>query len=116
MYRIAGMKGEIAVDSAFDFQSPTTVCLTRGNEVVEHLFPQTDQFAGQTAYFSDCIMANSPPEADGEEGLVDVAILHAIEQAARTGIAQSLNLKPRPVHPTADMLRSIEPTTRRLVL
>jgi len=116
MFRVAGTEGEIAVEGAFDFQTPTTVRLTRGREVIEHRFPQTDQFAGQTAYFSDCIRNNKAPEADGEEGLADVAVLLAIEQAAQSGTSQRLELTPRPRHPTPDMARTYPPTARRLVL
>jgi predicted dehydrogenase len=116
MYRIAGTMGEIAVERAYDFQSPTVVRLTRGAEVIEHIHPATDHFAGQTAYFSDCIMAGSAPESDGAEGLADVAALLALEAAARSGEAQMLDLPPRPRHPAPDMVRRFEPTTRRLVL
>ncbi len=116
MCRIAGTTGGISVESAYDFQTPTTVRLTRGREVVERVFPQTDQFAGQTGYFSDCIMAGAPPEPDGEEGLADVRALLAIEKAARTGAAQKLGGRSRSRHPTAGMVRTFEPTTRRLTL
>ncbi len=116
MYRIAGTSGEIAVESAYDFTTPTTVRLRRGGEVIERVFPQTDQFAGQTEYFSDCIMGGTAPEADGEEGLADVRTLLAIEEAARTGTEQRLSLLPRPRHPVTEMVRKIEPTHRRLLL
>ena len=116
MYRIAGTEGEIAVESAYDFQTDTIVQLTRGKEVTEHRFAQTDQFAGQTGYFSDCIMANASPEADGEEGLADVRILKAIEKSAQTGTAQNVERKPRPCHPTNEMVRKFEPTTKRLLV
>ena len=115
MYRIAGTAGEIAVESAYHFLTPTTVRLKRGHEVIERTFPLTDQFAGQAEYFSDCIMNGSAPEADGEEGLADVRILLAIEEAARSGTAQQLNLEPRPRHPVSEMVRTFEPTHRRLV-
>ncbi|MEP1929907.1 MAG: Gfo/Idh/MocA family oxidoreductase [Paracoccaceae bacterium] len=116
MYRIAGTKGDIAVERAYDFQSPTTVRLNRNGDITEREFAQTDQFAGQTAYFSDCILAGTAPESDGEEGFADVAALLAIQEAARTGTPQKLNLEPRARHPDASMARQIEPTTRRLVL
>lgn len=115
MYRIAGTDGEIAVESAYDFQTPTTVRLKRDHEVIERIFPQTDQFAGQTAYFSDCIVNGTAPEADGEEGLADVQALLAIEEAARSGTVQRLSLEPRPHHPVTEMVRTFEPTSRRLV-
>ena len=116
MFRVAGTKGEIAVERAFDFKTPTTVRLTRGSEVVEHHFPQTDQFAGQTDYFSDCILNDRAPEPDGAEGLADVVILRAIEAAAQTGRAQPVDLPARPLHPTPDMARTYSPTVKRLLL
>ncbi|RMF37565.1 MAG: gfo/Idh/MocA family oxidoreductase [Alphaproteobacteria bacterium] len=115
-YRIAGTEGEIAVETAYEFQTPTLMRLSRGGEVVEHLFPRTDQFAGQTGYFSDCILKGEAPEADGEEGLADVRALIAIENAARTGLPQPVHSPPRPRHPTPDMVRRFPPTDRRLML
>ena len=38
------------------------------------------------------------------------------KMTAHTGTNQSLNLKSRPTQPAADMVRTIEPTTRRLIL
>ena len=116
MYRIAGTQGEIAVERAYDFQSPTIVRLTKGGEVIEHVFPQTDQFAGQTEYFSDCILTGTPPESDGAEGLADVQILRAIEAAAASGETQALSLPARSRHPEPGMAKRIAPTTRRLML
>ncbi len=116
MYRIAGTAGEIAVEAAYEFTTPTTVRLKRGLEVIERIFPQTDQFAGQTEYFSDCIMNGVAPEADGEEGLADVQALLAIEEAARSGELQRLSSKPRPRHPGNEMVRTFEPTSRRLAI
>ncbi|OCJ66437.1 glucose-fructose oxidoreductase oxidoreductase [Agrobacterium tumefaciens] len=116
MYRIAGTEGDISVECAFDFQSPTIVRLTRGAEVIEHEFEQTDQFAGQTAYFSDCIKSGVAPEPDGAEGLADVAILLALEEAAKTGVAQKVALHPRDRHPDKAMVRRIAPTVRRLMI
>ena len=112
MFRVAGTKGEIAVENAYDFPRPTTVRLTCGDEIIEHHFAHTDQFAGQIAYFSDCILGNNPPEADGEEGMADVAILCAIEKAAQTGVSQRIDLKPRPRHPAQDMARFCAPKAR----
>jgi predicted dehydrogenase len=81
----------------------------------ETRFPQIDHFGAQIAYFSDCIAAGTPPEADGEEGLADMRALLAIEKACLTGRAQPITAPARPRHPTADMVRLAAPTDRRLV-
>lgn len=115
-FRVAGTKGEISVEMAFEFQTPTRVRLSRGGEVIDRTFAQTDHFAGQTGYFSDCILNGVVPEADGEEGLADVRALLAIEEAARTGVPQPVATPSRQKHPTADMVRNFGPTDRRLML
>ncbi len=116
MYRIVGTEGEIAVEAAYEFQTATRVRLARGGDVTERTFPRTDHFAGQTAYFSDCILNGSPPESDGEEGLADVRVLLAIEASARSGLPQKINSAPRPKHPDASTVRTFAPTDRRLML
>lgn len=125
-YRIAGTAGEIVVDCGYDFQTPTQVRMTRGADRIDRTFAATDQFAGETGYFSDCILNRVPPRADGAEGLADVRALLAIEAAARTGRPQPVDRPARPGDPDAgpdadagpdtDMVRTIAPTTRRLMV
>ena len=43
-------------------------------------------------YFSDCILNNTEPEPDGEEGFADVRVLEGVLEALKTG--QSVTLKP----------------------
>lgn len=115
-YRVVGTEGEITVDPAFRFDGALRMRIENASGVTERLFPQVDQFAGQTAYFSDCILSGEPPEADGAEGLADVRALRAIERAATTGSAQPIHTPPRPAHPMPDMVRMIPTTDRRLML
>ena len=75
-----------------------------------------DHFAGHTAYFSDCILNAQPPEPDGGEGLADVRALLAIERAANTGQPQTIDTPARQVRPTANMIRVLPTTDRRLLL
>ena len=98
------------------FETATKLRLRRDGEVSETQFPQIDHFGAQVEYFSDCIKAGTPPEADGEEGLADLRVLVAIEKAALTGQPQSITSRPRARHPTPDMVRFIPLTDRRLVL
>ncbi|MDH3659772.1 MAG: Gfo/Idh/MocA family oxidoreductase [Alphaproteobacteria bacterium] len=116
IYRIIGTEGEIEMQPGFRFETPTRMILRREGEVTETTFPDIDHFGAQTAYFSDCIRNNHPPEPDGAEGLADVRALLAIEAAAKTGEPQPIDTPPRLGHPTADMVRMVERTDRRLVL
>jgi predicted dehydrogenase len=114
--RIVGSKAELILDPAFKFDSVLHMTIrTPGNEQ-RQTFRQVDQFAGQIAYFSDCITRGIPPEADGEEGLADMRALLAIDQAVRTG--ETVRLEPRAFGRGIDpgMVRRMSVTDRRLIL
>ena len=115
-YRILGTGGELRVDPGYRFESAISLRLRQGEVVTVTDFPAVDHFAGQVAYFSDCIAARTPPEADGAEGLADMAALLAIEEAIKTGATVPLSLPPRPRHPDASMERRFAPTRHRLLL
>ena len=80
--------------------SPKHVATVEG-ETATREFPVVDQFAGETDYFSDCILNGRDPEPGGEEGLLDVRVLEAIERALETGQPQTL--------PPAQRSRPIDP-------
>ena len=69
----------------------------RENGEESHLaFPQVDHFAGQIAYFSDCVEQGNSPEADGAEGLADIRTLLAIDDAVLSGATVALAPRPFP--------------------
>lgn len=115
-YRVIGTEGEITVEQAYDFHFNPRIWLTKGRDRREIEVPDTDHFAGQTAYFADCILAGKRPVPDGEEGLADVRALLAIEAAAKSGQAQKVDTPQRDNHPDADCVRVLPRTERRLVL
>lgn len=115
-YRVVGAAGDIELDPGFKFDCAMKMRLRRDGVTQETTFPQTDHFGAQVAYFSDCISAGTPPEADGAEGLADMRALLAIEAAAKTGQPQRIQSPPRPRHPTPDMLRLSPVTAHRLLL
>jgi predicted dehydrogenase len=115
-YRVIGTLGDLELDPGFKFETATKLRLRRDGSWAETQFPQIDHFGAQVAYFSDCIAAGTPPEADGEEGLADMRALIAIEKACLTGRPQPIVSPARPRHPAPDMVRHAAPTDRRLVL
>ncbi|WP_254028246.1 Gfo/Idh/MocA family protein [Mesorhizobium ventifaucium] len=115
-YHVGGTKGSVTADPGFRFETAVRMKFRQGDTSAEKTFPQTDHFAGQTAYFSDCILGAQPPEPDGEEGLADVRALLAIERAASTGQPQKIDTPARQFHPTAEMIRILPTTEKRLVL
>ncbi len=100
----------------YRFEVPRAFELSKGGKVERFDFPLTDNFSGQTAYFSDCILNGTKPEPDGEDGLADMMIMLAIEKAAATGQSQKLAIPPRPAYASLSQLRSFPPVTHRLVL
>ncbi len=115
-YTIVGSEGQITMNNAFRFEVPRSFEVRRGDQVEKFEFPLTDNFSGQTAYFSDCILNGTKPEPDGEDGLADMMVMLAIEESARTGKAQKLNIAPRPSYASLQQLRSFPPVDHRLVL
>ena len=114
-YIVSGTKGSLMLDPGFRFETATELKTRHGLEASRETYPQSDHFAGQTAYFSDCILNGTPPVLDGNEGLADVVIMHAIEKAAETGVAQPIGPLPQQAQPVAEMERQLPVTDRRLV-
>ncbi|WP_417280296.1 Gfo/Idh/MocA family protein [Celeribacter sp.] len=114
-YRVIGTTGDITLDPAFRFEVPMRMMVTKQEMAEITDFPHVDHFAGMTAYFSDCIATRTPPESDGEEGVADMRVLLAIEEAARTGRTIKIDTPPRPTHPDHTTERRCPLTDRRLV-
>ena len=79
--------------------------LTRGGKTEERTHPVVDQFAGETAYFSDCILEDREPEPNGEEGVLDMIVIEAIERALETGQPQALEPRNRQRRMGKDQVR-----------
>ncbi len=114
--QVHGSKGSLTLVNAFRFGVARRLILARNDVTEVTAFPETDNFSGMIAYFSDCIRENRKPLPDGEEGLADMQVLAAIEAAHR-------ELKPQPISCSQqfqtlgpDMLRSFPPARDKLLL
>ncbi len=110
-YRIVGDEGTLRVSPAYGLDVGLHHVLTIGASASETAFRQVDQFAGQTAYFSDCILHDQNPEPDGEEGLLDVRVIAAIERALTTSRAQELPPTYRSKRPLPDQRYDFPPAS-----
>jgi predicted dehydrogenase len=116
VFHVLGTRGSIEVQHAYLFASERTVVLTRSAAVERIDIPETDNFSGMVAYFSDCILAGTPPVVDSSEGLADMRALLAIEEASARGASVRLE-NQRPFTPLQrSMARSFAPARRKLVL
>jgi len=89
-FRIVGSKGDLFSEPAYQVGLAIEHIETIGNRKHLQSFAKTDPFGGELKYFSECILNDRAPEADGEEGLLDVRVLAAIERSLRTGQPQTL--------------------------
>ena len=99
-FRIVGTLGDLYSTPAFAMPGGFKHTVTIGEKKAEESFRPTDQFGGELKYFSDCIQRNKHPEADGEEGLLDVRVIAAVERALETGHPQQLEPYTRKLRPT----------------
>jgi len=89
-YRVHGPKGYIEMDPAFAYNGLRLV-MKRGLEEkgdaqkAELPIPQVNHFAAEMDHFSDCVLNGNDPLTPGEEGLADMRVVAAIEEAVRTG-------------------------------
>ena len=107
--QVVGTRGELEIDPAFMFGPDMSIGhrTTLDGRKGTRSFPVTDQFAGETEYFVDCLRAGVAPEPDGEEGLLDMIVLQAIERALTTGTPQTLAERTRARRPTPDQARTL---------
>jgi predicted dehydrogenase len=92
-YRLAGTKGDVALEPAYDYARPLKHRLTlEDGEMRERRFAKRDQFAPELLYFSDCVLQNRAPEPGGDEGLADVRVIRALYRSAASG--QPVELAP----------------------
>ncbi len=72
-------------------------------------FEKRDQFGPELIYFSNCIIKNKQPEPSGEEGLVDIKIIEAIQLSIELGSPVSLELEKVSMRPTKNQLITLNP-------
>ena len=109
--RVIGNKGDLFSQPAYQVGAAMEHVTTVNKKKSSESFKKTDHFGGELKYFSDCILEDREPEADGEEGLLDVRVLAAIERALQTGQVQKLEpvyRKKRPVGTQVEKLGAVE--------
>lgn len=89
-FRVVGSKGDLFSQPAYQVGLATEHVRTTGKKRYSEKFPRTEQFGGELKYFSECIVEDREPEPNGEEGLLDVRVIAAIEQALLTHEVQRL--------------------------
>jgi predicted dehydrogenase len=84
-YTIAGTKGSLRLDPAYEYAEPLEYELTINGKTTKKTSAKRDQFAPELEHFSDCILKDREPEPSGREGMQDVRIVAALYESARRG-------------------------------
>ena len=90
-FQLVGTEAILEVEPAYDYTSDMHWTIRRGAREKKQTFPQGDQFAAEMDYFSRCVIENREPEPSGAEGLADIRIIHAIDEAVRRRRTVKLN-------------------------
>lgn len=92
---LVGTKATVDASPCFMFGPKTGISYTEttaDGSSKTHSFSPVEQFGNETQYFSDCILNDREPEADAEEGWLDMRVLAAVERALETG--EKVTLEP----------------------
>ncbi|GAC1421569.1 MAG: Gfo/Idh/MocA family oxidoreductase [Acidobacteriaceae bacterium] len=108
-FRVVGTKGDMFSQPAYQVGLAPEHITTVEKKKHAQKFHRTDQFGGELKYFSQCILDDRTPEPDGEEGLLDVRVIEAIERSLRTGQRQELDPYYRSRRATADQVEELRP-------
>lgn len=108
-YHIVGEKGDLFSQPGYGVGVQMEHAITVEGKKMTEKCEKTDHFGGQTKYFSECILKDHPPEADGEEGLLDVRVLAAVEESLKTNRPVALKPYARKKRPTMKQVQQLPP-------
>lgn len=97
--QVIGTTGSIKLYPAFAHTGPRKICFQTDQKTKEFNFPDCDQIAPEIIYFSNCILNETEPEPNGQEGLIDLRIINALRSSIATGsrvTIPSIPIKERP--------------------
>ncbi|MDY3560431.1 Gfo/Idh/MocA family oxidoreductase [Gemmata sp. JC673] len=83
-YRVQGSEGLVEMDPAFSYRG-LRLNVQKGGQRSEIKLTEVDHFAAEMDHFSECVLANKAPRTPGEEGLADMRVIEAIDEATKTG-------------------------------
>ncbi|HEY3497539.1 MAG TPA: Gfo/Idh/MocA family oxidoreductase [Polyangiaceae bacterium] len=91
-YRVAGSKGDLRVEPAYEYAEGLVHYLTIKEETRRTAFRKRDQFAPEIIHFSKAILEDQEPGPSAEEGSCDVRVVEAILESMKTG--KTVDLAP----------------------
>lgn len=114
IYQVVGTLGDLRVEPAYTSQGEIEHVLSIEGDKQKHSIEGHDQLAAVFAYFSECILHDREPEPSGEEGLIDVQIIRALDESISTGGFVTLDTLPsRQQRPSAAQSIERPPQTEK---
>lgn len=83
-FRVQGTEALLEMDAAFGYRGQRLYLQTK-ERITELKLTPVDHFAAEMDHFSECILAGKDSKTPGEEGLADMRVITAIEEAIQTG-------------------------------
>jgi predicted dehydrogenase len=110
-FTLVGTKATIDASPCFMFGPKVGISYTEttADGSKTHSFDPVEQFGNETQYFSDCILNDRQPEADAEEGYLDMRVLAAVERSLETGEVVTLEPMHRSRGIEADQALHLKP-------
>ncbi|RYE75861.1 MAG: Gfo/Idh/MocA family oxidoreductase, partial [Myxococcales bacterium] len=84
-YRIHCERGYLDVDEAYSYDPPILRVNRDKEGTTQVKTEKVNQFTSEMDHFSRCVLDNKESDTPGAEGLADMRVVKAIEEAARTG-------------------------------
>ena len=83
-YCVTGTEGVIEMDPAFAYRGQKLFTVNPDGKT-EHQVESANHFAEEMDHIAQCVLDGKTPRTSGAEGLADLKIISAIDQAIRTG-------------------------------
>ena len=109
-YRVSGTEGDLMMTPGYTWEKGQTLAITVKGKKDEKTYDKVDQFAGETKYFSECVLDNKDLEPDGEEGLCDICVIKAIEKSIASGKVEPVEQVARRKRPEKDQAQTLPAT------
>ena len=94
-YTLLGTSGYVCVDNAYEHMEARVVEAEGSKGAWKRRYRKVDQVAPELIEFAQAIRSGRDPEPSGQEGLVDLRIIEAIERSARTGRRVAIRVRER---------------------
>lgn len=104
---VVGTNGSVRLESAYEYSVGMKQITRIGGRTKTQRYPVHDQFAPQLRYFSSCILRDRQPEPSGQEGMIDVTIIEALDRSARTGQPLKVEVSSKRTRPSLKQMERI---------